>query len=235
MSFAQAKYLVVIDPGHGGTDHGATFVQQNPIKKTFVEKELTLIMAKELANELRKKKIEVVLTRNGDQLLELSDRTALANRLRANLFISLHMNSSQNLDQRSGGIETYILSNSSDEYSKRIADIENKLGKAEKIPVLQTEVLSANLKASTDLACTIQSKLTQSTINRGVKHALFYVLLTARMPSLLIETGFINAKDDRDRVYKKARREKMVSKIVMAIEEYRAKKVPKQCLNIIKK
>ena len=110
---ANAKLLVVIDPGHGGSDTGAVFDDRKNIKHLFKvpgkstaisEKDLTLMLSRDLARELLIKGNSVILTRNEDKDIQLPDRTALANRLKANIFISIHMNSSAEKTQRSGGI-----------------------------------------------------------------------------------------------------------------------------------
>ena len=90
-------------------------------------------------------------------------------------------------------------------------------------------ILDANLEPSRQLACAVQSHLTKNTINRGVKQALFYVLLGADMPSILIEVGFINSKEDRNRVINTSSRLKLAAQIASAIDDFRLKKIPQHC------
>jgi N-acetylmuramoyl-L-alanine amidase len=248
MQTAHAKLLIVIDPGHGGSDTGAVFDDHKNIKNTFrvpgkktsiAEKDLTLMIARDLARELLIKGNSVILTRNEDKDMQLPDRTALANRLKANIFISIHLNSSAEKNQKSGGVETFILNHATDDSSKRLADLENKvLKESEALAntnspnvslIMKDMILDANLEPSRQLACAVQTRLTKNTINRGVKQALFYVLLGADMPSILIETGFINSKADRDRVLKTSSRLKMAAQIASAIDDYRLKKIPTHC------
>ena len=243
-----SKFLVVIDPGHGGTDRGATYDDSKSIKNIFktpgksasiMEKNLTLMIARDLARELLIKGNSVILTRNEDRDMQLQDRTALANRLKANLFISIHMNSSTDKSVKSGGIETFILNHATDDSSKRLADLENKvLKESEAIEktksanvslIMKDMILDANLEPSRQLACAVQTRLSKGSVNRGVKQALFYVLLGADMPSILIEAGFINAKQDRARVLKTKTRLAIASQIAAAIDDFRAKKIPSSC------
>jgi N-acetylmuramoyl-L-alanine amidase len=251
---AHAKLLIVIDPGHGGTDKGAIFDDHKSIKNTFkspskntgiAEKDLTLMIARDLARELLIKGNSVILTRNEDKDMQLPDRTALANRLKASIFISIHMNSSAEKNQKSGGVETYILNHATDDSSKRLADLENKVLKESeatektKSPnvslIMKDMILDNNLEPSRQLACAVQSRLTKNSINRGVKQALFYVLLGADMPSILIEAGFINSKSDRERVLKTSSRLKLAAQIAGAIDDFRLKKIPKECRVVTEK
>ena len=232
------KLLIVIDPGHGGSDAGACF-QANKNGHIVHEKNMTLMLARDLARELLIKGNNVILTRNEDRDFPLQDRTALANRLKANIFISIHMNSSSEKSQRAGGIETYILNHATDDSSKRLADLENKVlmeskanekTKSQNVSLIMKDmILDANLEPSRELACAVQHRLTLNTRNRGVKQALFYVLLGADMPSVLIEAGFINAKNDRDRVLNTASRLRLAAQIASAIDDYKFKKIPDHC------
>ncbi len=242
------KLLVVIDPGHGGTDKGAIYHDEGKAGGLFsrkkrahdvMEKDLTLMIARDLARELLIKGHSVILTRNEDQDMPLPERTALANKLKANMFISIHMNSSMEKNQKSGGIETFILNHATDDASKRLADLENKVlmesqasekSKSANVSLIMKDmILDANLEPSRQLACAVQSRLSQNTINRGVKQGLFYVLLGADMPSILLEAGFINAKTDRERVLNTKSRLKIAAQIAQSIDDYRLKRLPQYC------
>ena len=234
-SLAHAKkFLVVIDPGHGGPDTGATF-KSNGL--TLSEKTLTLLVARDLARELVIRGHDVILTRNEDREVLLSDRTALANKLKADVFISIHLNSSTD-KIRSGGVETFILNHATDETSKRLADMENAVLKDSKAHNLNSSnvslimkdlILDANLPPSKELACSVQSRIKTATRDRGVKQALFYVLLGTDMPSILIESGFMNSKADRDRIMNTKTRLVLAAEIAAAVDDYRHKKTPKHC------
>jgi N-acetylmuramoyl-L-alanine amidase len=237
------KFLVVIDPGHGGVDHGANF-QDSPKGPKHSEKEMTLLLARDLARELIIKGNNVILTRNEDRMISLTDRTALANRLKADVFISIHMNSSSGKQSGSGGVETFILNHATDETSKRLADLENNVlkesqakensGSSDVSLIMKDMILDATLEPSRELACAVQHRLKGkaggSTFrDRGVKQAMFYVLLGADMPSILIEAGFMNSKVDRDRVLNTKSRLRMAAAIAVAVDDYRNKNTPTQC------
>ncbi|MBC7395976.1 MAG: N-acetylmuramoyl-L-alanine amidase [Bdellovibrionales bacterium] len=228
------KFLVVIDPGHGGPDTGAVFKEKG---KSLSEKNLTLLIARDLARELIIRGHNVILTRNDDREVLLSDRTAIANKLKADVFISIHLNSSPE-KIRSGGVETFILNHATDEASKRIADLENSVLKDSQANtassnvslIMKDLILDGSLKPSKELACSVQSHIkAAATRDRGVKQALFYVLLGADMPSILIETGFMNSKEDRDRILTPKSRIGLATQIAGAVDDYRHKKTPEQC------
>ncbi|MCM2321969.1 MAG: N-acetylmuramoyl-L-alanine amidase [Oligoflexia bacterium] len=239
-------FRVVIDPGHGGVDLGTV---HDDGRVRIAEKDVTLALALEAARELRARKVPVTLTRDKDQDLPLGPRTALANRLKADVFISIHMNSTP-IPQLSDaqGIETFILNNTTDMTSKRLAALENMVlgGAAEGAPeqadvalILRDLRLDANLAESKRLACVIQDSLlasitqlgkktafmpARSIKDRGVKQALFYVLLGAEMPSILLEAGFLSHPRDRALVLSPQGRRTIARAIASAIEEFRRAK-----------
>jgi N-acetylmuramoyl-L-alanine amidase len=230
-------FLVVIDPGHGGNDQGAAIqVGKNSVQ----EKDMTLLLAKEFKSELKKLKIESELTREGDEFLALEERTAFANRKQASIFISLHMNS---LIPQGGmsvpeGFESYILNTTTDESSKRLADLENQVLRDSKVTraaqtsdialIVKDFILDANLKPSKELACAIQMRTSEAGRDRGVRQALFYVLLGADMPSILLEAGFIAHPKDRDRILDPKTRTRFAKRLALAIQDFRKRrKVPK--------
>lgn len=240
---AAPPFLVVIDPGHGGSDRGAVVKEG---KKEITEKEVTLALAQDVSRELVKHQIQSVLTRRVDQDVALPDRTALANRLKADVFISIHMNAA--VGERSGlaeGIETYILNTSTDRSSKRLADLENSVLKGSLARQFENEdvslivkdlILDANLVESKHLACNVQSQMVKTHTelqeskaasrrhNRGVKQALFYVLLGADMPSVLVEAGFIDSVRDRALVQDATSRQRLAASIAEAIAAYRIRR-----------
>lgn len=239
VSEAPRGLQVVIDPGHGGADFGTIF-KKPPIQLS--EKDVTLVLARETARQLRERGYRVTLTRETDKDMPLPDRTALANKLGADLFISIHMNSAS--DPAAGdaqGIETYFLNNATDESSRRLARLENavlrqepgsKLNKAEQDDValiLKDLRLDANLDSSKLLACLIQERIVSAAAektsivprNRGVRQALFYVLLGADMPSVLVEAGFLSNARDRAAVLTPAGQRAIGLALSDAIEEFR--------------
>lgn len=187
---------IVIDPGHGGHDTGA-------ISAGLKEKDLVLDIAlrlKKLINE-KLKGIEVVMTREKDRFVALEERTAIANAQNADLFISIHANSSELKD--ASGIETYYLSINATKDALAVAARENasttnSAGDLQNL--LQKIVLDDKLIESRNFAHYVQRGLVSgvSGVNksagqdRGVKKAPFIVLIGANMPSVLAEVSFIN-------------------------------------------
>ncbi|MBN1961879.1 MAG: N-acetylmuramoyl-L-alanine amidase [Deltaproteobacteria bacterium] len=185
---------VVIDPGHGGRDSGARSASG------LLEKKITLSIAKKIQSILINRGIDAILTRNKDITLSLEERTAIANRVKADLFISIHTNAHKN--KNVSGIETYYLNTTDDRYSLRLAARENAT-QEKHVSDLQLMLADLATKANTaesqKLAFAIQNELVNQLRpinskfhNKGVKGSLFYVLLGARMPAVLVETAFIS-------------------------------------------
>jgi N-acetylmuramoyl-L-alanine amidase len=239
-------FRVVIDPGHGGSDEGTVYEQG---EFRIAEKDVTLNLARRVASQLQARGFSVTLTRDKDQEVPLPDRTALANRLKADVFISLHMNSTHNIDSGDAeGVETFILNNATDASSKRLAKLENTVISVQKPEspeqwdialILKDLRLDGNLAESKRLACNVQSELVSATAvksqgesrsrrNRGVKQALFHVLLGADMPSVLVEAGFLNSPRDRKFVLSSKGQMAMSHAIANAIDQYRKIKTSKK-------
>ncbi|MBI5526185.1 MAG: N-acetylmuramoyl-L-alanine amidase, partial [Deltaproteobacteria bacterium] len=186
---------IVIDPGHGGEDNGAIG------RKKTAEKDVALAVAKKLASRLKERlKIDVIMTRTGDQTVPLSERAALARAVKADLFVSIHANANPNRKFR--GIETYYLNNTDDRAAQKVAAVENAVSDKTLSDLKMTLLdlaLSANVEDSIRLANLIQ-KNTVDTVgakfsdikDHGVKYALFYVLFGTEVPSVLVETSFIS-------------------------------------------
>ena len=184
---------IVIDPGHGGDDLGAES------SGGLMEKNVTLAIARRLARVLEARGHRVRLTRDGDQNRALTDRTALANRLEAVAFISLHANA---FTARSvTGAETYYMSldKASDDDAAATADLENRAGSStgDRTPLdlilwdlAQAEVLNE----SAAFALAVQRQLNDQLggRDRGVRQAPFVVLTGATMPAILVEVGFLS-------------------------------------------
>jgi len=190
---------IVLDPGHGGKDPGAIGVDG------VAEKDIVLKVAKKLALKLKNDLgVQVVLTRNDDRFVSLEDRTAIANAEDADLFISLHMNASPNGEAR--GLETYYLDNTTDEASLRLAARENSTSRkniSDLQFILSDMTQNMKLEDSVTLAHRLHDSLVSSMSPKlgeikdlGVKKALFYVLVGARMPSVLVEMFFITNKNE---------------------------------------
>lgn len=186
---------VVIDPGHGGHDSGTI----GPSGLT--EKELVLDLSLRLKERIEVEiGAEVVLTRDNDSFVPLETRTAIANQAEADLFLSIHANSSQIGSIR--GFETYILNLATSNADLEIAARENAASQAS-ISELQDLVrkitLQTNVDESRELASHIQQALAareEFGRDRGIKQAPFVVLIGANMPSILAEVSFLSNPDD---------------------------------------
>ena len=214
---------IVLDPGHGGRDPGAVGAGG------IAEKDVVLNVARKLARKLQREMgIEVVLTRNDDRFVGLEDRTAIANAEDADLFVSLHMNASPNRDAR--GLETYYLDNTTDEASIRLASRENGTAR-NKVSDLQFILsdMTQNMKLedSITLAHRLQGSLVGTMARQmadvrdlGVKKALFYVLVGARMPSVLVEMFFITNKSEGRAMAQERYQDAVVDSLYEGIQKY---------------
>ena len=197
------RKLVVIDAGHGGPDNGMT----GPIGTTpwFVEKEVTLSVAKKLATVLRARGVDVLMTRTTDTLIALADRGKIANSNHGDVFISVHVNApgyNTAAAARERGFETYFLAEAKTEDERRVQDMENEsvkfetganAPKGDPLSFIITDMAqNEHLRESSDLAQTIQNGLIEvhPGPNRGVQQANFAVLRGSYMPAVLIEIGF---------------------------------------------
>lgn len=230
-----SEFKVVLDPGHGGSDLGAVHRDPKTKKIVFTEKQATLKIALEVKRQLTNKKYPVLLTRSKDADIALNARTAIANREKAKIFISIHMNSVAETSHShdAEGVETYILNNTTDGTSKRLAELENKgldptrgstnTKETEVNLILKDLTLDANQPESKRLACSLQNQLVSLTgqKHRGVKQALFMVLLGADMPSALLEVGFVHSHKDRKLITTDHGIRAVSAAIVRAIELFR--------------
>ena len=214
---------IVLDPGHGGTDPGAIGAGG------LAEKDVVLSIAKKLAVKLKNELgIEVVLTRRDDRFVPLEDRTALANSEDADLFISLHMNASPNAEAR--GVETYYLDNTTDEAAIRLAARENATARkniSDLQFILSDMTQSMKLEDSITLAHRMQGalvggmgKVMNDVKDLGVKKALFYVLVGARMPSVLVEMFFITNRVEGRALGLASYQDAMVEALFEGIQKY---------------
>ena len=212
---------IVIDPGHGGDDIGAQS------RDGLQEKELTLALARRLARVLEARGQRVRLTRDGDQARALTDRTALANRLDAVVFVSLHANASTAPSVT--GAETYYMSldTPSDAGAAATAELENRAGDApgDRTPLdlilwdlAQAEVLNE----SADLALAVQGRLNalSGTRDRGVRQAPFVVLTGATMPAILVEFGFLSNADEAQRLSQPEQQQRIAEAIADGIGDF---------------
>jgi N-acetylmuramoyl-L-alanine amidase len=214
---------IVVDAGHGGHDPGATGAGGTR------EKDVVLQIALKLARKLREDLgLDVVLTRSTDVFLELQERTAIANKVGADLFVSIHANAS--LNRSSAGIETYYLNLAKTEKVAQLAAKENGTS-LEKVSLLQAVLfdLMANYKLndSAHLADEVQKAVCRKVgasfsgvKNLGVKQGPFYVLVGATMPSILVETAFVSNDREETRLKDPEYQESTADGIVEGIRAY---------------
>jgi N-acetylmuramoyl-L-alanine amidase len=215
---------VVLDAGHGGDDHGA----EGPAG--LLEKEMVLDVARLLKERIERSDVQVVLTRSDDVYVPLEERTAVANRARADLFVSIHANAAAARSAR--GVETFFLAlEASDEAARQLAERENAAFR-EAAPAAPEDPLASILG---DLAAADQLResdefarlanrevaaLTTAVPSRGVKQAPFVVLMGVQMPAALVEIGFItNPAEERDMASAQFR-ERVADALTRAVFEF---------------
>lgn len=215
---------IVIDPGHGGHDTGTIGPHG------LLEKNVCLDVALRLGNLIHRKLpgAQVIYTRKTDVFVPLEERTAIANQAGADLFISIHANSSH--DEQARGIETYYLNFTSSPEALETASRENAVSNAsihELQDLIKKIARNDKIEESQELATDIQSSLTSqlrqvSTAerNRGVKKAPFVVLIGADMPSVLAEISFLSNPTDERMLQKPAQRQRIAQGLFRGVESY---------------
>ncbi|MEO0293073.1 MAG: N-acetylmuramoyl-L-alanine amidase [candidate division WOR-3 bacterium] len=194
---------IVIDPGHGGEDPGATY-------KDIKEKDIVLKVGKELYEKLKNKGFNVIMTRTEDVFLPLKTRTRFADSVRADLFVSIHCNAAP-YKREMEGAETYFLSAARSDWARTVEATENSAirfevkeggGISELDYILNDLAQTQFLEESQQAAICIQESMVHKTglYNRGVKQANFYVLRLNFMPAVLVEIAFITNSSDRGRL-----------------------------------
>jgi N-acetylmuramoyl-L-alanine amidase len=214
---------VVIDPGHGGKDPGAI------AKGGLREKDLVMRISRELKAHLQRANFEVFMTREKDIFLTLEERTARANDLDADLFVSIHANASRN--RKTHGVETYLLDTRYDKQTARVAARENgttvsALNELQKI--LASLRLGYNERFAASLARQTHRSMVQAlrgtyrkTRDLGVKHGPFLVLFMADMPAVLVEVGFLSNRVEAKRMKSKSFVQAAAKGIANGIVRYR--------------
>ena len=218
---------IVIDPGHGGHDPGA--IGPSGLK----EKDVVLRIAKRLRAKLLAEGnsfgIEnVYLTRSTDRFIPLEERTAIAKKKKADIFISIHCNAART--NKAHGIETYILGFTNDQSSLQLAARENTTttkGLHALRSILKEYIMSSKIEESQAVASHVQTSIVKNvSVNykyvkdKGVRKAPFVVLIGADIPSLLVETSFITNPREEKRLKTATYIEKIVDGIIMGIKKY---------------
>jgi N-acetylmuramoyl-L-alanine amidase len=226
-----AVHTIVVDPGHGGDDEGA----EN--RDGMFEKHVNLAIAAELA--MRLEGFCVVMTRTDDTFVSLADRVRIANSVGADLFVSVHANGSPRRDFH--GVETYVLDTDARRYAPRLrqreADLHGEAPPPGRDPhwdrdlrlLLADLAMRGATRDARRLAERVQSSLVErlrerhpDTKDLGVKSALFYVLLGARMPSILVESGFMTHPEEGRRMAQPAHREQVARGIADGVRAFAA-------------
>ncbi len=214
---------IVIDPGHGGHDTGT--IGPNGLE----EKDLVLEVGRRLGKLLETRLgAEVVYTRKNDTFIPLETRTAIANQQRADLFISIHANSSHDPDAR--GVETYYLNFTSSPEALEVAARENAVSEKsiyELQDLVKKIALKEKIEESREFAGDVQESLhtglsakTPAIRNRGVKKAPFIVLIGANMPSILAEISFVSNPTDEHRLETGEYRQRIADSLYRGIAKY---------------
>jgi len=202
------KYeLIVIDAGHGGHDSGA-------VGGGKYEKTLVLQIAKRLQKELKKRGHPVYMTRKSDRFLKLRQRTKIADKKNAVVFVSIHANSvPKKKRNKIHGVETFFLQKTRDAKSQRIAARENKsvlkgTTKLSQNVIIDSVLTGPKIVESNKLAIDIQRNMMRYLRSQykgvrdgGVRHAPFWVLVGASRPSVLVEVGYISHPKERKRLF----------------------------------
>jgi len=214
---------IVIDPGHGGHDTGT--IGPNGLQ----EKDLVLEVGRRLGKLLETRLgAEVVYTRKDDTFIPLETRTAIANQQRADLFVSVHANSSSDEDAR--GVETYYLNFTSSPEALEVAARENAVSEKsiyELQDLVKKIALKEKIEESREFAGDVQESLhsglaakSPAIRNRGVKKAPFIVLIGANMPSILAEISFVSNPTDEHRLETSEYRQRIAESLYRGIAKY---------------
>jgi N-acetylmuramoyl-L-alanine amidase len=222
---------VVIDAGHGGHDAGCLGIRSK-------EKEVTLAIALKLGKYLEDNypNIKVIYTRKTDEFIDLIERANIANRAKADLFISLHCNASAN--KSAYGSETYAMGLHVSEANLNVAKRENSVillednyeknydgfdPKSTEAYIIFSLYQNVNIDKSLFLASKIQDQFTNKLkrYNRGIKQAGFIVLYKTNMPSVLIESGFLTNKEEEVFLSSEEGQENIARSIYLAFKAYK--------------
>ncbi len=229
---AQSKFTVVLDPGHGGFDPGAT---KNGVYEKNVVLAIAKLVGKQIAND---KDINVVYTRNSDVFVPLYKRARIAIDAKADLFISIHSNSFQNTSVK--GTETFVLGMHKSKENLEIAKKENSVILIEDdfelhyegfdpnssesyiiFDLMQEEYLSQSIELASYIEANFKDKANRR--SRGVKQAGFLVLKETSAPSVLIETGYLTNPAEAAYLKSKTGQTAIAQSIAEAIIKYKSR------------
>jgi N-acetylmuramoyl-L-alanine amidase len=197
--------VILIDPGHGGEESGAVGKLDPKGMRKIFEKDLSLRLAKKIREHLSKS-TTAYLTRSLDRAVSLQERADLADLVKADLFLSIHFNSSTNI--KSHGFELYYLDNNSNVAANKVERAENLNLKGEELivnQILVDLVVQQTVHHSKELSRHVHEKVRpvikeHQIEDRGIKPGLFYVLALSKRPGLLVEVGFVSNSQELKKV-----------------------------------
>jgi N-acetylmuramoyl-L-alanine amidase len=223
--------LIIVDPGHGGKDDGAT----SP--NGLLEKELNLDISKRLKKILETRYgYQVVMTRHDDTFIPLEERGEIANKKNADLFVSIHVNAAKR--RAAHGIETYYLGVANSAQAQETAARENgelvhSVKDNQVQQILASMISTTKINASAVLASHVQERLHSSVKKKysgvkdlGVKEGPFFVLHDTNMPSILVEVGFITNSREERRLRRSDYLERLASAIAQGVHEFNRDRGP---------
>lgn len=218
---------VLIDPGHGGEETGAIGYYNDGKKKVKVyEKDISLALSKELKKQLDNT-FSTYLTRSIDRTVSLDERAQLADKIKADLVISIHFNSYKK--HNTGGFETYYLDNHKDSAVEKVEKIENKNLQGEELVINQILidlVVQKTVKTSRRLASMVHTNLKRNVQkefkikDRKVRPGLFYILALSKRPGILVEGGFVSNPRELRKIISKDYQVAYAKSIADAIKKY---------------
>ena len=222
----QGRPVVVVDPGHGGFDPGTRSADG------LLEKDLALQIGRRLADALARRGVNPVMTRDSDKYLTLAQRTAIANNASAELFVSVHLNSSPN--PRITGMEVYYLNNTTDRATIRLARMENAADNEvapldpnlnyilsdlqQQYKATQSALLAQVMEQQTVSA--LQAGFGNDIHGLGAKRGPFYVLVGPRIPAVLVECGFLSNNAEAQRLAAPAYQQGIADALAGAVVHY---------------
>ncbi len=198
---------ICLDPGHGGKAPGQK-------SGSRLEKTYTLALAEEVRTRLVLAGFNVVMTRRADEFVDLPDRNAIADRMKADLFISLHYNASANGGSEAGGVEVYAMTPA----GAKSTNVSNDIGPLH--AWAGNEFDAENLQLAFQVQRSMVQKLT-GIQDRGVRRARFMVLRLAEIPAILIEAGFMSNPGDARWIYSATGRKRAAQAIADGIVAYK--------------
>jgi len=226
---------IVVDAGHGGNDPGT-------IGRTGLrEKDVNLDIAKRLSNLLRSEGVEVVMTRNNDRFISLSRRVEIANRVKADIFVSIHSNA--NRVRNLNGVEVYYVSPNVNDSKRAYStarsgalNLDNASFASHSLnlrAILWDMIYTSNRAESIELSRSICRSIGNNLDARviGVKAARFEVLRGVRMPAVLIEVGFLSNYNEERMLKNSYYRQRVAESIVQGIEGYAKDRIIMEAAN----